>query len=75
MKRVALWIFLLLAEPVHLSVFGALECVHHVGHHPGQEEGHHVTSQKKVELENALKIIRDAEYVALKAGANRNLFF
>ena len=44
----ALWVFLLLSEPVHLPVLGALQRVHHVGHHSGQEEGHHVTPTPEV---------------------------
>ena len=38
----ALWLLLLLLQPVHLAVLSAGLCPHHVGHHAGQEAGHHV---------------------------------
>ena len=41
-QRVALWLLLLLLQPVHLAVLSACLCPHHVGHHAGQEAGHHV---------------------------------
>ena len=41
-QRVALWLLLLLLQPVHLAVLSAGLCPHHVGHHAGQEAGHHV---------------------------------
>ena len=49
-QRMALWLLLLLAEPVHLPLLGSSQRVHHVGHHPGQKEGHHVSPAPQVDL-------------------------
>ena len=47
LQSLVLWVLLLLRQPVHLPHLCASQRVHHAGHHPGQEEGHHDPSLPK----------------------------
>ena len=39
------WVSLLLSEPVHISLHGVCQCLHHAGHHPGEKASRHEASE------------------------------